>query len=483
MTTARSNGALINKKPFKVLVCLVTLVAFLCNTVLFDSAWAVGTPSGLPGSSPDRAGGSGLFKELHVDTFTLPEYLGHINDQYKSDKSDKTIIHIQDAHCNYACQQKIAEIIEYINKEYGVGTVNLEGGAKDYDLYIFTDITDKTIRDKTADYFVKEGLVNGAEYFAVNNPEKVSLWGIEDTKLYIDNLSVYRNSLTHKEEVDKHLKTLNHILSNLKSKIYSKELLDFDMKYSAYKANNMEFKDYLGSLIAIAKSKGIDIKSLPNIVLLNQTLGEEGRIDFKKANNERDDLIDKLQKKLSRNALEELVLKTVEFRSEKISQKNFYSYLTTKVKDKEITLSEFPDLQKHIVYVSTYETIDKAKVMEEIDTLESEIKDALCSNDEERQLSTLSKNLSLLKNIFGITLTKDDYKYYKTHEDSFDMSAFVSFINKNAPLYSITAKLDENVQNIDQYRKEIERFYEYSLKRDEAFLKNMRVAKSTIIVT
>ena len=27
---------------------------------------------------------------------------------------------------------------------------------------------------------VKEGLVNGAEYYAINNPEKVNLWGVED---------------------------------------------------------------------------------------------------------------------------------------------------------------------------------------------------------------------------------------------------------------------------------------------------------------
>ena len=450
---------------------------------LIDSAWAVGTPSALPGRGADRADGSGSLKELHVDTFILPEYLGHIKDQYRSNKPNKTIIHIQDAHCNYAAQQKIAEIIGYINKEYGVSTVNLEGGAKGYDLSIFTDIADKTIRDKVADYFVKEGLVNGAEYYAVNNPEKVSLWGIEDTKLYIDNLNVYRSSLAHKEEVDKHLKALNHILSNLKSKIYSQELLDFDMKYSAYKANNMEFKDYLGSLIAIAKSKAIDIKQLPNIFLLNQTLGEEGGMDFKKANNERDELIDRLQKRLPKSMIEELVVKTVDFRSEKISQKDFYSYLTSKAKQANIELNDLPELQKYIVYVSMYDAIDKAKVMEELDKLEDKVRDALCRNDDERQLSALSKNLSLLKNIFGITLTKDDYNYYKANEDFFDMRNFTAFINKKAPLYGITGKLDDNVENLDLYRREMERFFECSLERDEAFLKNLQAAKSAIIVT
>ena len=482
MTVARSNSNFGIKRPFKVLVCLVTLWSFLFNTVSFDLAWAARAPLELSGDGSNRAGGPGVVKELRVDTFTLPEYLGRIKDSWRGN-SDKIVIHIQDAHCNYAAQHKISEIIEYLNKEYGINVVNLEGGAKEYDLSIFTDIVDKSLRDKVADYFVKEGLVNGAEYFAVNNPEKVNLWGIEDANLYVDNLKVYRDSLAHKEEIDKNLMTLSYILSNLKSKVYSKELLDFDIKYDAYKASNIEFKDYLSFLIVIAKSKAIDINTLSNIYLLNQTLEKEGKIEFKKANNERDDLIDRLQKKLSKNALKELVVKIVEFRSKKISQENFYSYLTTKVKDKEITLSEFPEFQKYIVYISMYNTIDKTKVMEEMDTLENKVRDVLCRNDKERQLSTLSKNLSLLKNIFSITLTRDDYKYYKTNEECFNIHNFSTFINKNAPLYDITAKLDNNVWNIDQYRKEIERFYEYSLKRDSAFLNNLRMTKSAVIVT
>ncbi|MFA5143730.1 MAG: twin-arginine translocation signal domain-containing protein [Candidatus Omnitrophota bacterium] len=485
MITARSNGILRNRKPFKVLVCLVTLVAFLVNTVSFDVAWAIGTPSGLPGGGSDRADGPGFVKGLNVDTFTLPEYLGLVRDSFKA-KSDKVVIHIQDAHCNYAAQKKIAEIIEYLNKEHAIDTVNLEGGAKDYDLSVFTNIYDKNIREKTADYFVREGLVNGAEYFAINNPEKATLWGIEDTKLYIDNLSVYRESLKHKNEVDKHLNALTHILANLKTKIYSQELLDLDTKYSQYKAGSIEFKDYLTYLIQAAKQKLIDIKAFTSIYLLSQTLQEEGNVDFRKANNERDDLIDRLQKKLSKKSLEELVLKTVEFRSERISQKDFYVYLTNKADHVGIELKDFPALQKYIVYISMYNAIDKTKIMEEIEALENKVKDALYQNDKQKDLNKLSKNLAILKNIFNISLTKEDYKYYIDNEQSFNASNYDFFINKEAPLYKITAQLDRGITNLDQYRENVARFYEYSFKRDSVFLKNIKFnpnQKIAVVVT
>ncbi|KJJ84488.1 conserved hypothetical protein, membrane [Candidatus Omnitrophus magneticus] len=476
-TTARSSGALISRKPFKVLVCLVTLVAFLFNTISYDVVWAVGTPSALTGRGADRADGPEFIKELHINTFTLPEYLGRVKDSYKSN-SGRIIIHIQDAHCNYAAQRKIAEIIECLNKEYGVDTVNLEGGAKDYDLSVFAKISDRTNRDKTADYFIKEGLVNGAEYFAINNPEKATLWGIEDTGLYLKNLNVYRESLKHKDEIDKHLNALTHILTNLKSKIYSQELLELDNKYSQYKANSLEFKDYLAYLIQSAKQKSINVKAFPNIYLLSQTLQEEVGLDFKRANQQRDDLIDKLQKNLSKKSLEELVLKTIEFKSEKISQKDFYAYLTNKTSSLGIELKGFPDLQRYIVYISMYNAIDKMKTMEEVENLERTIKETLYENDKQKKPDKLSKNLALLKNIFNITLTKDDYAYYINNEQAFNSINYISFINREAPLYKITAQLNENISDLDTYREDISKFYKYSFKRDDAFLKNIKFGKN-----
>ena len=142
-------------------IASITLIAFLATSIPADLAWAAGTPSELTSVGSDRAGSPGIIKELNTATFSLPENLGTVRYSWSSDKQPvngeprKTIIHIQDAHCNYAAQKRIAEIIEYLNREYGVSHINLEGGARDYDLSIFTGITDLPIREKVSDYFVK----------------------------------------------------------------------------------------------------------------------------------------------------------------------------------------------------------------------------------------------------------------------------------------------------------------------------------------
>ncbi|MBU0605286.1 MAG: TIM barrel protein [Candidatus Omnitrophica bacterium] len=118
--------------------------------------------------------------------------------------------------------------------------------------------------------------------------------------------------------------------------------------------------------------------------------------------------------------------------------------------------------------------MDKTKVMDEKDILEFKIKDAIIENDSQRDLSRLSKNLAIMKNIFNISLTRDDYRYYKAHEGEFAIGNYQRFIRDNAPRYHVNAVLWPNIDKIDRYREEISKFYEYSFKRDEAFLKNIR---------
>ncbi|UCD55175.1 MAG: HEAT repeat domain-containing protein [Candidatus Omnitrophota bacterium] len=476
MKDARFNSW-IAKRPYKGIIVFITIWSFLFNTVgpdiLLEKAWAAGTPLEPARVGSDRAGGPGPFKELNVNTFTLPQYLGHIKDMHKAD-SGKVIVHIQDAHCNYAAQHKIADIIEYLHKRYGIKVVNLEGGKGEYDLSVFTRIQDKDIRKKVVDYFVKEGLVNGAEYFAINNPDKAHLWGVENTELYLRNFNVYKDSLKHKGTIEKYLKGLDHIISNLKRHIYSAELLALDRKYTGYKQGKLEFKDYLAYLIRKAGQKAIDIKTLTNIYLLHQSLKQEDDINFKTANMERNRLIDEFEKMLSKNDIEELVQKTVAFKAEQISQKDFYAYLVKKAKSMNLDLSKYSELKKYIVYISMYDAIDKFEVMEEMDTLENRIKDSLYKNGTQKELNLLSKNLALTRNIFNVSLTSDDYAYYKKNKKTFDAQNYVAFIDKQAPLHKITAKLDDNIDEINDYRENLAEFYEYSLKRDSVFLRNTR---------
>jgi len=319
-------------------------------------------------------------------TFTIPKHLGAIEDSWNSGAQEKVVIHIQDAHCNYYAQHKISQLIEYLAYNYNIYAVNLEGGKGEYDISILSDIQDRSLRQSISDSFVRDGVVNGAEYFAINNPDKVKLWGIEDIDLYNKNLSAYRDSLIYKDIVNRYLKSLSHILTNLKLHIFHPELLDIDRKYCQYKAHNIDFKDYVIYLLDKAANKKIDVNQYSNIYRLREVLGLEEGIDFKSANSERDNLLGELESILSGDEVKTLLVRTIEFKRGIISQHDFYEYLSEKSRLLNIDTSKYSHLTKFTLYVSIYEDIDKTRIMSEIDELEHEVREVLFENNEQRRL-------------------------------------------------------------------------------------------------
>ncbi|MFH1846494.1 MAG: AarF/UbiB family protein [Candidatus Omnitrophota bacterium] len=463
---------------------LVVLVCFCVTTVLSgplsEKAWA--EPISRPIINEKlavTAGTNSSFSGIDVNTVVVPQNLGTIKDAWmpslksagRNNSNNDVVIHIQDAHCNYPAQRKIAEIIKYFQEKYGINTVNLEGGEGSYDLSFFTDIKDPIIREKVSDYFAKEGIVNGAEYYAINNPGKVELNGVENTELYIKNLKVYRDFLKHKPKTEKYIKEFETILSKLKKEIYSEELLEFDEKYDQHKENILKFEDYIVYLERTAKKKAVSIESFSNILVLVKAIQVEKNINFEKANREREILIDELRYRLSKNSIKELVEKTIEFKQETILPAEFYNFLIRKARIVNISLNSFPELQKYVQYIELYSSMDKTLLMLEISCLEDKIKKVLCENNKQEKLSRLSKTLVLTKNLFNITLTKEDYKYYKANKKSFDTKNYFSFINTCHP--GILRSKISGIHKLNTYRRHLSQFYEYSFKRDQAFLENL----------
>jgi len=150
--SARSSSISIKKGPIRV-IAFITLWSFFVSNI----AWAAGSPLGPTSTGSTRPGGLGLsLKPLTSENFDLPHNLGEAKvSTGRGGNLSPVVINIQDAHTDYSCQKAIQGIVEYLNAEYGVDTALLEGGAGKYDLSPFTDIEDKALRERVADYFVR----------------------------------------------------------------------------------------------------------------------------------------------------------------------------------------------------------------------------------------------------------------------------------------------------------------------------------------
>ncbi|MFH1877524.1 MAG: PEP/pyruvate-binding domain-containing protein [Candidatus Omnitrophota bacterium] len=449
---------------FKQAVSLITASVFLCLSCQYSfSISAIEAPA----------------EVFRVDSFELPEYLGEVRDRWQApDTARGIVIHIQDAHCDYNSQHRIAEIIGFVTSGYGPMPVNLEGGEGEYFLDVFEDIPDMRAREKVADYFVREGLLNGGEFFAVNEPGKAELWGIEDGMLYVGNLEIYRRSLEQKPEADKAIAGLAGILNKLKEKLYTPGMREFSAERNLYRDEKKELKEYFLYLSARAAEYGIGLGDYPDLLSLGKTLEMEKDINFKQADNERRKLIQVFRDGFSRQELSELLRNTALFREGKLSVPGYNRYLFRKAGESRIDAQkEFPELNKYFVYISEYEKARARKCLEEINSLEGRISACLASTEEEKRLYSLDKHLEYMKKLSELGLVKKEYEYFRRNREQFRASVYSDFIGE----YGTAAdrmNIPDDIGMLDGYQDDMLSFYEYSFLRDEAFIRNARIGVS-----
>lgn len=457
--------------PCKTMINIVTLWSFLFGSISGNLVWAANIQSGPTRVGSDQPGGSDI--SLDTVNISVPLRFGEITEVIKG-SNGKTIIHIQDAHCDYGAQMSIDGIINYLTGTYNnVRLVSLEGGKGGYDLSMLTGIENVDTRKKVADYFVKDGVVSGPEYFAINNPGKVELFGIEDEILYRENLAAYRNSLPDKSEADKCLNALSNALTNLKMKSYSARLKELDEKMAGYKKGSVDFKEYIIYLSEIALREGLDIKGYKNVVDLLSVIGAEKEIDFKEADRERNKLIDVIGGKVSKKDMGEIVIRSAQFKMGDITSESFYSYLFKLAKFSGADFGAMPNLVKYSAYVKKYEALDRPVVLDEVGAIEKALFDKMADNDDQKAIYSLDEDLAVIKDIINISLVKDGFDRYMSDKDAFRVKRFADFINAKAPLYGLSFTINGSVEKLDQYRENMEKFYQYSLKRDDAFIKNI----------
>jgi serine/threonine protein kinase len=452
----------------------VLMVIFTLNLYVMRDAWAVmGADPGF--GKPADNGAAGDICPLEVRTFDLPYHLGQVRDSHAG-SSEFFVIHIQDAHCNRFAQKKVAEIIAYLKSEYGVKTINLEGGEGEYDLDIFRSVPEGPLRKKVAEHFLEIGELNGAEYYAVTDPGEARLWGVENRELYMRNLRVYRDSFEYRDRAAGYLEYLRNALNGVKADIYGPRLLKLDMAYNAYKSGNMEFREYITFLIERADESGLHLERYENLRELALSMRLESEVDFDAASAERDRLMNGLKDILSRNESRELVSKAAGYRTKRIPRHEFYGYLMEKAAQAGLREKTYPALATYIDYIKAFGSVRRDRISSELRALESDLRKPLFTNVAQRRLDRLSRDLVLLRNFFNISITRADYRYFLENKSDMDVSRYTDFIEEHPGAVVASADIPADIELLDGYRDRIARFFEYSFSRDKAFLDNMRFA-------
>ncbi len=417
-----------------------------------------------------------LSKQPEITTdpekIVIPRDFGLVKSKFVG-SSGRLVVHIQDAHCNYEAQSNIVKILENLIKNNNLTLVSVEGADGVVDTSWFKAFPDDEIRKEVADYFMRKGEITGPEFLSITSDYPITLFGAETRSYYIENLNAFTSSYPFKNETEKYFNQIKTILNRLKTYIYNEELKMLDAEMQDYESKKIQFNDYARFLQGMAEKKKINLREYENFFRLISVLIYEKKIDFNVTDKERNNLIDELSKRLSKDVLTELVSQSLSFKVGKISSADYYSYLKNLSIKNEIDLAKtYSNLYNYIIYNSAYSKIENEKLFNDIKRIEIAIKEKLFQNNDQRTLERLSRHIDTLLGLVNIKLLNGDFDYYQSHKEEFSYEAFSDFLKKKTIQYGLSYDVETPNDAVANSIPKLEDFYSIAIKRDKAIVEN-----------
>lgn len=402
----------------------------------------------------------------------VPYDIADKTDQYYNGGKE-LIIHIQDAHASLSAQYSIVDLLDDLSKNYELDFVALEGAEGYIDTSMLGTMPDKEIRRSTADILMREGRMSAGEFFAVTSDRKsLSVYGVEDNDLYRKNLDSFRDVAASRATVLSLVRKFKEQIQGLEKKVYSDELLSFAKKSRAHRRGEMSFSGYWKYVNALPSGLKIKGREYTELNRLMKAIGLEKKIDFSKANKERKALISVLSERLDKNELEGLILRSVDFKQNKVSQPAFHQYLAALAARNGVRLSEYEQLSMFIEYVSVYEKLDIFELYRQMSMYEKEMLDDLYLNNEEKMLYELYQLTDLLGRLYSMELTNDGFDQLQSKKNKINARYFAAVIKDLCRKHGISVSGDHDLNKMLSGLDDAVEFYGVAESRNKAMINN-----------
>lgn len=466
-----------NMLPKKILIRIVTVIILICYNITSSGAYAMDGSTLFDSKShaqrfltDDPVKEERALKSLR---YTVPAQFGDII-QSRKGKNRRLIIHIQDRHADETAQLNIADIIESIESSYGISLLCLEGASGRLDTSYYDKFPKTEAKELTAKFYVKEGLFTGAEYYKILHKRSgVKAYGVEDKSLYNKHVAAYKRHDSHKQDTALYLKALAKGLDGLKAYIFSKPLKTIDEKTRAYKNNRSALSKYTSYITQQAAQKGVLLSSYPNLKLFSEIISEEETIDFKKAELQRERLIELLSSTLKKSSLNALLENSLNFKLNKTSAPAYYEYLEGVAETAGIPIDKasYKELSAYIDYVKLSDRVDKIALFDELESCVKDLRASYYTNGVQGSFDSYIRYVELSTDLHKLKLSKKNLNELTALRKRIDITEIASFINKRNKAYGIEANPLPPLAGGHAFEYALD-YYEIALDRDTALINN-----------
>jgi HEAT repeat protein/serine/threonine protein kinase len=384
--------------------------------------------------------------------------------------TDTLIIHIQDAHSNFSGQQNLAGALDQLMSRYGVSLVLSEGGWGDCSLDALKKIAPPNVWKRVAKTYLLDAKISGEEYLNLISDHPMKIMGIEDKDLYYQSLEKYAAVSDQRQKAIDYLKRIQSAIQKVKTKLYPQELLDYE-KQKALESPNFK------ALLELAKAKGMDLSTFPNIQKLDLIQSKEKDIPFEQVGLEYKTLLDEIKSKdpqalSSQSALptqSRLTLSTASYLSQLQNTLNI-------ARNNNLDTNQYTQLLEYHDYLQTLSQIEMEVLLDEFDRLESELYNSRLTTHDSRLLYSIDRFTRLLFSAYQIQMSTKEFNLFTFNDKDFPTVSYLAFINRKLAELGYLEDMVPYETILEDNKEPIQAFYDLVTQRDFAFIKNVEDA-------
>gem|GEM_PF-4032359 len=438
-----------NQRPARLIAGFTALV-FLWTSVAGTS----------PSASAQSLPAKDALLSFNVSTVQIPAQLGTIDERFNPPSSGKfqsPVIYIQDAHAVCDAQKSIQGLIDFLQKQYGLPLVAVEGAVGNLEPLLFRSFPIQSAREKVFNGLIRRGEISGVDAAAILNARWSDFVGIERKDLYEADRKAFIQALHAKTALLPELEQLLSAIQNQKTKIYSPELLKLDRLVEANESDSKKLWDLLKEV-----SKGdMSPKDFPNLHLVVQEMARDENLEEHqkaKGDVELAKLTGLVKSRLRKSEQQDFNQHHKDFL--KVGNREaFVDFLIEKAKRLQISPQFYQQLSIRENSRARLQALTGQDFFKELHTLVERRKTSLFRSEEERKLDREFQDLKLLGKLASLELTREELKKALSLPPAYER-----------PHRARAASLaDAGGQAFSLAR----RFYELALERDGVLFENL----------
>lgn len=407
----------------------------------------------------------------------LPPGLGTIQETFNPAvqvKGDFPVVLIEDAHAVPGAQQAIEKIIVHLGERYEISETSAEGTSGTFDALLFRTFPFKRILGRVVDRYLADGELPGPAALAMRARKAVHVRGMEDMRLYEEDINAYLEAGKYREKLEAELMIIRGFLDSFKKAHYGPELLELDGALENFRSG----ADNLSSLAALmaqtGEANGMALREdyYPDLLALVKLVDVEEDVPSA-VTHEISVLAGQVKTRLVEYAGKiEFNSRLQAYKTEQASAEDFLEYLMSAAQTKKIPLNLSSALKERLARHRKAGSIESARLFDELERYAGYLKTRLIITPEQEEAERLTRAVYLLSGLLAFKLSRNEWNGLRVlHE-----KGLASAKRSEAGLSDAAAKINSLLAAQEKRTAPYFQFYKIAEKREAAFFEHIRKA-------